>query len=576
MKLQKYAAWLVGASAGVAIGKALKNSKICPTCAVKKALAYTQVHIQDEEKYNNGVALTPPMGWSSWNTFRNTIDENLIKDIADAMKKTGLLEAGYNYVNLDDCWQSSMRTDDGKLQGDLTRFPRGMKPLIEEINDMGFKVGLYTSNGTLTCEDLPASLYNEAIDADTLAQWGVEYFKYDFCHHEYIPTIAPSIIKIQIGKPGENHFIELQAEHGIVSNGAKVFADDKVENGHVVGNLCGGLGELKFDTIDVPEDGEYSLTIVFRKGGNIRKFLVCNVNGEKEYECYFPQSKGFTPDGRLQVVIELKKGINTIKFYNPVASRMDSAQRQYINMGKELERATKEYAERNGTTEKPICYSICEWGMNKPWKWGAKAGNLWRTTHDIRPTWSSMVAIYEFNTRLYKHAGPGGWNDPDMLEVGVCELTQEENKTHFSLWCMMAAPLILGNDIRKFINLDGTVDADNKVLEILKNKELIAIDQDKRGLQAKRISTNGFYDILVKPLENKELALCFLNKSNNQKEMSLNIAKIHNEVYVDLPIAKSYEVTDIWEKETFTISDTDVIIGNVQPHGVKVYRIKAL
>lgn len=282
MKIQKYAAWLVGASAGVAIGKALKNSKICPTCAVKKALAYTQVHIQDEEKYNNGVALTPPMGWSSWNTFRNTIDENLIKDIADAMKKTGLLEAGYNYVNLDDCWQSSMRTDDGKLQGDLTRFPRGMKPLIEEINDMGFKVGLYTSNGTLTCEDLPASLYNEAIDADTLAEWGVEYFKYDFCHHEYIPTIAPSIIKIQIGRPGENHFIELQAEHGIVSNGAKVFADDKVENGHVVGNLCGGLGELKFDTIDVPEDGEYSLTIVFRKGGNIRKFLVCNVNGEKE------------------------------------------------------------------------------------------------------------------------------------------------------------------------------------------------------------------------------------------------------------------------------------------------------
>lgn len=576
MKLQKYAAWLVGAGAGVVIGKALKNSKICPTCALKKALAYTQVHLQNTEKYNNGVALTPPMGWSSWNTFRNTIDENLIKDIADAMKKTGLLEAGYNYVNLDDCWQSSMRTADGKLQGDLTRFPRGMKPLIEEINDMGFKVGLYTSNGTLTCEDLPASLYNESIDADTLAEWGVEYFKYDFCHNESIPTVAPSIIKIQIGKPNENHFIELQAEHGIVSNGAKVFADDKVENGHIVGNLCGGLGELKFDTIDVPEDGEYSLTIVFRKGGNIRKFLVCNVNGEKEYECYFPQSKGFTPDGRLQVVTELKKGINTIKFYNPVASRMDSAQRQYINMGKELKRATKEFAEKNGTTEKPICYSICEWGMNKPWKWGAKAGNLWRTTHDIRPTWTSMLAIYEFNTRLYKHAGPGSWNDPDMLEVGVGELTMEENKTHFSLWCMMAAPLILGNDIRKFINSDGTVDADNKVLEILKNKELIAIDQDKRGLQAKRISTNGFYDILVKPLENKELAVCFFNKSNNQKEMSLNIAKIHNEVYVDLPIAKSYEVTDIWENETFTLSDTDDIAGNVQPHGVIVYRIKAL
>lgn len=573
MKLQKYAAWLAGAGAGVAIGKALKNSKICPTCMLKKALAYTQVHVQDTEKYNNGVALTPPMGWSSWNTFRNTIDENLIKDIADAMKKTGLLEAGYNYVNLDDCWQSSMRTADGKLQGDLTRFPRGMKPLIEEINDMGFKVGLYTSNGTLTCEDLPASLYNEATDADTLAEWGVEYFKYDFCHNESIPTIAPSIIKIQIGKQNENHFIELQAEHGIISNGAKVFADDKVENGHVVGNLCGGLGELKFDTVDVPEDGEYSLTIVFRKGGNIKKFLVCNVNDSKEYECYFPESKGFTPDGRLQVVVELKKGLNTIKFYNPVASRMDSAQRQYINMGKELKRATKEFAEKNGTPEKPICYSICEWGKNQSWKWGAKAGNLWRTTHDIRPTWGSMLAIYEFNTRLYKHAGPGGWNDPDMLEVGVGSLTMEENKTHFSLWCMMAAPLILGNDIRKFINSDGTVDTDNKVLDILKNKELIAIDQDKRGLQAKRICA-GLCDILVKPLENRELAVCFFNKTDKEKETSLTVSEIHNEVYVDLPIAKEYEVTDLWENKTAVLSEK--ISDTVPSHGVKVYRVKAI
>ncbi len=576
MKLQKYVAWAVGAGAGILIGKALKNTKFCPLCVAKKALAYTRVHVQDTEKYNNSVALTPPMGWSSWNTFRNTIDENLIKDIADAMEKTGLLDAGYIYINLDDCWQSSMRTADGKLQGDFTRFPRGMKPLIEEINAMGFKVGLYTSNGTLTCEDLPASLYNEATDADTLAEWGVEYFKYDFCHNESIPTIAPSIIKIQIGKPNEPHFIEFQAEHGIFSDGAKVFADEKVENGYVVGNLCGGLGKLTFDTIDVPEDGEYTLTIVFRKGGNIRKFLVCNVNSEKEYDCYFPETKGFTPDGRLQVVVNLKKGLNTIEFYNPVASRMDSAQRQYINMGKELRHATKDFAEKNGVAEKPICYSICEWGMNKPWKWGAKAGNLWRTTHDIRPTWSSMLAIYEFNVRLYKYASPGAWNDPDMLEVGVGELTPEENRTHFSLWCMMSAPLILGNDIRKFVNSDGTVDEDNPILKILKNQDLIAIDQDARGIQAKRIFTNGLCDILVKPLENKELAVCFFNKSNQQKEISLNLTKIHNEVYVDLPIAKSYEVTDIWEKSTVTLTDTADIIGSVPPHGVKVYRIKSL
>lgn len=574
MNIKKTASILAGAGTGVLIGKALKGKKICPACIAKKAFAATQVHVADVEKYNNGVALTPPMGWSSWNTFRNAIDEKLIKDTAEAMKKTGLLDAGYKYVNLDDCWQSSMRTADGKLQGDLTRFPRGMKPLIEEINELGFKVGLYTSNGTGTCEDLPASLYNEAVDSDTLAEWGVEYFKYDFCHNEAIPTIAPSVIKITLGKPGEEDFCEIQAEHGIVSKGAKVVADEKVENGYMVSNLCGGLGELLFDTIEAPEDGDYSLTIVFRKGGLKRKFLVCLVNDEKEYDCYFPSSKGFTPDGRLQIVINLKKGLNTLKFYNPVASRMDSAQRQYTNMGRELQRATREFAEKNGTPEKPICYSICEWGMNQPWKWGAKAGNLWRTTHDIKPFWASMLAIYEMNVRLYKYAQIGAWNDPDMLEVGVGQLNMEENKTHFSLWCMMAAPLILGNDIRKFINPDGTVDEDNKVLAILKNKELIAIDQDKRGIQAKRIFSDGISDILAKPLENHELAVCLFNKSNKPKEMSISLSKLHSDPFVDLPIKASYEATNLWENETFELKE--VIQVTVAPHGVAVYKIKAI
>ena len=574
MNIKKTASILAGAGTGVLIGKALKGKKICPACIAKKAFAATQVHVADVEKYNNGVALTPPMGWSSWNTFRNAIDEKLIKDTAEAMKKTGLLDAGYKYVNLDDCWQSSMRTADGKLQGDLTRFPRGMKPLIEEINDLGFKVGLYTSNGTGTCEDLPASLYNEAVDADTLAEWGVEYFKYDFCHNEAIPSIAPSVIKITLGKPGEEAFLEMQAEHGIVSKGAKVVADEKVENGYMVSNLCGGLGELLFDTIEAPEDGDYSLTIVFRKGGLKRKFLVCLVNDEKEYDCYFPSSKGFTPDGRLQIVINLKKGLNTLKFYNPVASRMDSAQRQYTNMGRELQRATREFAEKNGTPEKPICYSLCEWGMNQPWKWGAKAGNLWRTTHDIKPFWASMLAIYEMNVRLYKYAQVGAWNDPDMLEVGVGQLNMEENKTHFSLWCMMAAPLILGNDIRKFINPDGTVDEDNKVLAILKNKELIAVDQDKRGIQAKRIFTDGISDILAKPLENHELAVCLFNKSNKPKEMQISLSKLHSDPFVDLPIKASYEATNLWENETFELKE--VIQVTVAPHGVAVYKIKAI
>jgi alpha-galactosidase len=185
-----------------------------------------------------------------------------------------------------------------------------------------------------------------------------------------------------------------------------------------------------------------------------------------------------------------------------------------------------------------------------------------------------MLAIYEMNVRHYKYAQPGSWNDPDMLEVGVGKLNMEENKTHFSLWCMMAAPLILGNDIRKFINPDGTVDEDNKVLAILKNKELIAIDQDKRGIQAKRIFTDGISDILAKPLENHELAICLFNKSNKPKEMSISLSKLHSDPFVDLPIKASYEATNLWENETFDLKE--VIQVTVAPHGVAVYKIKVV
>lgn len=573
MNIKKTAAVAVGAGIGAALGKSIKDKKFCPLCAAKKAYSSLFLHTPAGERYENGTALTPPMGWSSWNTFRNTIDENLIKSTAEAMKKSGLLEAGYRYINLDDCWQSSLRTPDGKLQGDLTRFPNGIKPLIEELNGEGFKVGLYTSNGTLTCEDLPASLYNEAVDADTLAEWGVEYFKYDFCHNEPIPSAAPAIYKICLGKPHEKDFLEINAEHGTLIRGAKVFKDDRYESGYCVGALCADNGALLFDTVCVDESGDYSLTIVFKKGGLKKKFLVLKVNDSKEYDCYFPASKGFTPDGRLQVKIRLEEGVNKLCFYNPIGSRQDSAARQYINMGKELKRATKEFAEKNGTEEKPICYSICEWGLNRPWKWGMKAGNLWRTTMDIKPNWLSVLSIYEFNVRLYKNAAPGGWNDPDMLEVGVGSLTLEENKTHFSLWCMMAAPLILGNDVRSFIKPDKTSDKDNKILKILTNKALIDIDQDVLGKQAKRIKTDGFCDVLAKPLNGGELALCFFNKTSTQKQMSIDLTKLHNDPYINLPITDYYAVTEVWDNVSLTLKGE--VSGIVPPHGVRVYRIKA-
>ena len=183
-----------------------------------------------------------------------------------------------------------------------------------------------------------------------------------------------------------------------------------------------------------------------------------------------------------------------------------------------------------------------------------------------------MLGIYEVNVRLDKYAGPGAFNDPDMLEVGNDNLTYEENKSHFTLWSMMAAPLILGNDIRAFIKEDGTVDKDNKVLQILTNKDIIAINQDKLGIQCKRIKT-GLKDVLVKPLENNEVAVCFFNKTNSNTLMSCDISDIHNVVSVSLPNAESYTSKELWYKTEEII--TDKLTTTVSPHGVKVFRISA-
>ncbi len=549
----------------------LKKKDICPKCEIKKALAKTKIHYTKDEMYNNGAALTPPMGWSSWNLFRHRIDENVFLSIAKAMSESGLKDAGYIYVNIDDCWQSSMRDENGRMQGDLTTFPHGIKWLVDEVNKLGLKLGIYSSNGTLTCEDLPASLYHERVDAETFAEWGIEYFKYDYCHHVLIPTDAPYIDSITIGGNTLENERAFSAKDAVLKGDAKVINEEDGKS--YVKGLCSGLGSVEFNNIEVPKDGEYVLTLVMRKNTCKGQFCVITVNGTDEYDFLIAEQKAFSREGRRQIVINLKAGVNTISIANPVASPMDSAARQYEKMGYELARATKKYAEENNCEEKKILYSICEWGWNQPWKWGGKAGNIWRTTPDIQPHWASVVGIYEVNVRLDKYARPGAFNDPDMLEVGNGNLTFDENKSHFTLWSMMAAPLILGNDVRSFIKEDGTVDKDNKVLQILTNKDVIAIDQDKLGIQCKRIKTNLFQDILVKPLENNEVAVCFFNKGKSNAFMTCNMADIHNLVDVTLPNASSYKCVELWDKTEEII--TDKLSTTVVPHGVKIFRISA-
>lgn len=560
----------IAAAAGITY--AVKTNRIDPSAAAARTVNAAKVTTKSKTSYDSGVALTPPMGWSSWNTFRNKISEELILEIANAMQKSGLAQAGYQYVNLDDCWQSSQRDKNDRFVADYTAFPRGIKPLVDDINKMGLKVGIYSSNGTHTCEDLPASLGYEAIDAATFAEWGIEYFKYDFCHSKPIPTSAPYIEKLIVSTTEGNEIASLSAKDAMLEGHARLATDSKHPEEYIVG-LSSNIGSAVFSGIDAQEDGNYILTFVIRKKGLFYKYAKVVVNNEKEYDLYAAPTKASTADGRLQLTVSLNKGENTIKLFNPFASRMDAVACQYTKMGQELRKATKEYAEKNGTEEKPICYSICEWGFNRPWNWGREAGNLWRTTLDISANWASIVSIYEQNVRLAKHAGPGGWNDPDMLEVGNGDLSMDENIAHFTLWCMMAAPLILGNDIRRFIDEDGNAKSDDAILKILTNKELIAIDQDKLGIQCRRHKSNIKVDVLVKPLENNEIAVCFFNKFGEEAIESVRISELMDTNYCTLPAAEEYVCKDLWTNEELIASDT--IGAALKPHSVKIYRIKA-
>jgi len=562
-------------SAGAAaLGMAIKNKRVDPASFAVKTIRSTKLTVPVEESYNNGVALTPPMGWSSWNTFRNNIDENLIMETARALKDCGLVDSGYMYLNIDDCWQSSIRDENNKLQGDFIHFSSGIKTLAEKVNALGIKLGIYTSNGTLTCEDLPASLGYEAVDAETFAEWGIEYFKYDFCHNVPIPMRAPYIEKITVSKGGSENEIIREADDAILIGEARIVEDNKLVTGKYIAGLSASGGAIEFNDIEVEQAGEYILTLCIRKRSNSFKYFEVLVNGEEKFSSMVPPSRAWSAQGRHQVKINLAAGKNKIKIYNPIASRQDSAAVQYANMGKELEKATKAYAEKTGQPEKPIVYSICEWGLNFPWKWGKHAGNLWRTTPDIKAYWASILGIYEINVLLYKHSGIGGWNDPDMLEVGNGNLTCEENKAHFTLWCMMAAPLILGNDVRTFLNEDGSVDLENETLQIVTNADMIAVDQDALGIQCRRFKTNGICDTLIKPLQGNDLALCFFNKSGEEKLFEQSIQELVCQMYVDLPFTDKYEVYDLWEK-TSEIVEKNIII-NVPSHGVKAFRIKSI
>jgi len=333
------------------------------------SILFASFAFAQESVASKGLAVTPPMGWNSWNKFGCNVSDELVRGMADAMVKSGMKDAGYQYIVIDDCWQVS-RDAHGDIVSDPQRFPHGIKALADYVHSIGLKFGIYSDAGAKTCQGRPGALGHEYQDALMYAAWGVDYLKYDWCSTQ--------------------------------------------------------------------------------------------------------------PD--------------------------QDARASYANIRQALDASVR-----------PIVLSICEWGKHQPWLWGKEAGgNLWRTTGDIQDRWAGkrewkpgdccsygVVDIADAEAELYSFAGPGHWNDPDMLEVGNGGMTTTEYRAHFSLWAMLAAPLIAGNDLRNMTP---------EIRDILTNKEVIAVDQDPLGRQGRRVWKGGDLEVWGKQLQDGGRAVALLNR----------------------------------------------------------------
>lgn len=360
----------------------------------------------------DGLALTPPMGFNNWNSThcRAEFDEAMVKGVADLFVEKGLKDAGYRYVNIDDCWALPKRDADGKLVPDPVRFPHGIKAVADYVHSKGLKFGIYTSAGTKTCDanGFPGALGHEYSDARQFADWGVDYLKYDNCNNQGV-----------------------------------------------------------------------------------------------------------------------------------------DAKERYLTMRDALR-----------ATGRPIVYSICEWGENKPWEWAGDVGQLWRTTYDINDSWSTMLSIMKQNLPLSRYAGPGHWNDPDMLEVGNGGMTDTEYRSHFSMWSMMAAPLLIGSDLRK---------ATPAAFEILANREVIAVDQDPLGKQGTVVSSSSGRWVVVKELADGSRAVALFNETDSAQRVSTTARA------AGLQEADAYTVRDLWQHATANTAGT--VSATVPAHGTVLLRL---
>jgi alpha-galactosidase len=208
-------------------------------------------------------------------------------------------------------------------------------------------------------------------------------------------------------------------------------------------------------------------------------------------------------------------------------------------------------------TGRPIVFSLCQYGYGRVWRWGASVGgNLWRTTEDINDHYDRMSVIGFDQDGLEPFAGPGHWNDPDMLEVGNGGMKYDEYVTHMSLWVLLAAPLLAGNDLSKMTP---------ETLSILTNREAIAVDQDSKGVQGRRIAREGPLEVWAKALADGSVAVGLFNRSESSAPISVN--------FKDIGVASNATVRDLWQhKDLGSLSGS--YTQEVPRHGAALIKVR--
>jgi alpha-galactosidase len=368
---------------------------------------------------NSTLAATPPMGWNSWNHFAGRVTDADVRGAADAIVSSGMRDAGYIYVNIDDTWEGQ-RDAQGVIHTN-DKFP-DMKALADYVHSKGLKLGIYSGPGPKTCAGFEGSYQHEEQDAKTYAAWGIDYLKYDLCSYTEIMRKA------------------------------------------------------------APHDRD-------------KQFEMQKAAYEKMHQALV-------------------------------------------------------------ATGRPIVLSLCQYGWNDVWKWGPDVGgNLWRTTGDINDTYQRMADIGFGQLGLAKYAGPGHWNDPDMLEVGNGGMTDDEYRMHMSLWAILAAPLLAGNDLSKMTP---------ETLSILLNKEVIAVDQDRLGKQGDRAFAVGMTEIWTRPLTDGALAAGLFNRDNEEHPITLHLR--------DIGFSDNARLRDLWKHQDVSASGGSYTV-TVPAHGVVMLRV---